>query len=267
VIMLCLAIFCAVGAIFARRVGVALIPAVLFAIWIDAYRSGLFKILYLHRIKFAVAGFLVLLACAGIVATSAKHVLYLPDFQFNGSVGNAVLNQITMRLSDFGELVLNLPGAKFARLRPVILAVGALLALLIGRGFWRARRNLHPTHVYFLVYLAILAIWPFADARFWIPVLPLIGIVVFQAIVPPAPTRPIRCLAIAYFIAYAALSVVAVIYTTRITCSGPRFSKLYGDPGTQARYQSAYANTSSDPDDDWAYDIQRFGMNHRPERN
>ena len=213
-LVLLLAIICLAGSIFARRVGVALIPAVLYAIWLDARQSGLLKTRRFGATARIIIGAGAAAVIAGAAAIALRHLLYLPDFHFGGSVGQAVVRQISMRANDFGELLTNAPVSKVPRLHPLILAAGVLLAVLIGMGFWRTRRHWHATHVYFLAYLAILAIWPFGDARFWLPVLPLIAILVFQAIAPTDhPVLAGRLIA-AYLAVYAGLALIALVYTT-----------------------------------------------------
>jgi hypothetical protein len=253
-----LALLFMAAAMLVRRVGVALIPAVLYAMLPDGRHlaSTSFS-------RFTGKARLSLIACAGlailsVAAVASRWILYMPDFRFRGSLREAVVRQMSMRLTDFGELLINAPASKLGRLHPAIFPAGLLLTVLICVGLWRARRELHPTHVYILAYLAVLAIWPFMDARFWIPVLPLITILVFQAIMPSSHPRIANRLAGAYLAFYTVTVLAALAYTTRITFAGPRFPELYGDQSARNCYEHAWTVRNPDPADDFTFAIRRY---------
>jgi hypothetical protein len=261
--VLSLAILLLAGSVLIRRVGVALIPALVYAVWVDARQNRFLKMPPVGSAgrRLILPGVAVMALFAGLVVL--RHLLYVPDFHVGGSLSHAVLRQLSLRMNDFGELLINLPVSRAVRLRPLVLAGGVLLTVLIGVGLWRTRREWHSTHLYFLTYLVILAVWPFGDARFWIPVLPLIAIVVFQAIAPLDWFTPIGRTAMAYLVVYGILAMVSVLYTTRISYAGDRFSKMYGDPTAGLAYDRAFAGGQLEPTDEWGLIIRRYGLARR----
>jgi hypothetical protein len=239
---------------------VALIPAMLYAVWPEIRRplaANYSRLSGGMRVVCAVAASLAFLIVAAI---GFRHILYLPDFRFGGSIGHFIVGQISKRMSDFGELLINAPEAKLGRFHPLIFGAGLILTVMIGIGLWRSRRDWHATHLYFMAYLAIMAVWPFGDARFWVPVLPLISLLVIQAIVPWNHLRIANWLTSVYLIFYGVAAVAALAYTTRITFAGPRFAELYGVESTRQAYQDAWSGKNIDPNNDWIFVIRRYGM-------
>ena len=118
-------------------------------------------------------------------------------------------------------------------------------------------------HIYLLAYLAILAVWPHRDARFWLPVLPLLAMVVVQAIEPlENPTA--KRLGVAYLCIYGLMAVVAFVYSTRLTYAGSRFPALYGDGAYRQSYEKHWAGKANDPHDTVAELVRNFGMISAP---
>jgi hypothetical protein len=259
-----MALCCVIGAILVRRVGIALVPAVLYAIRPSKRQmSSLKAFLLADKLRlFGVGGVLL-----GIIAGAAlvfRRLLYLPDFHFGGSFGEAIVNQLSMRMTDFAELLINAPSAKLGRLYPLIFVAGAALTVLIFIGLWETRRKLHTMHIYFICYLAILSIWPFFDVRFWIPVLPLITITVVGAISHWSRFRFIHYLTTIYLGYYAILTIVAILYTTRITLAGGSFPEIYGSGSAREAYEHAWSGQAADAGDDKVAVIHRYGMEGAP---
>jgi hypothetical protein len=244
--------------VLVRRVGMALFPAVLFAARPSREQIGRVD-------KGKLAG----IFCGGaaivvVAAIALRKSFYLPDFHFDGSAATAVKEQIRIRMIDFGELLMNLPSAKLGRFSFVVLIAGPVLTVLIGMGLWRTRRRWTPSHVYFMGYLLIMAVWPYNDARFWLPVLPLMAITVMQAIEPWESRRPMRQVVTIYLVIYALAALVAAVYTTRITLAGRRFPELYGSGSTRQAYEDAWGSPSSGPMDEGTAVIRRYGMVSAP---
>jgi hypothetical protein len=116
-------------------------------------------------------------------------------------------------------------------------SIGFFALLLCVAGIWETRRKLDAQVWYVLGFASILLAWPWSDARFWLPVLPLlIGYVLIGArrIVPPSLLRPAI---LAYSVCFCVLGIVALGYSTRLTFAGSRFPELYGDGSLRATYR------------------------------
>jgi hypothetical protein len=259
-----LSIFFAAASILTRRVGVTFIPAVLYALWPGANPRASFRHWLGADKPRALSIVALLLAIVTVAAILSRRLFYVPDWRFGDSVTQALGRQLPLRLSDFGELLLNFPSEKLGPLHPAVYAAGLLLAVLICTGLWRSRRNLRATHVYLMAYMAILIIWPFRDARFWIPVLPLVTLLVFQAVMPLCHFKTIRAVTAVYLAFYALTALAAMAYTTRLTFAAGRFPNVYGDETARAAYHRAASTQPTDPTDDWVFVIRRYGMGGGP---
>ena len=99
------------------------------------------------------------------------------------------------------------------------------------------RREISPTEVYFICYVAILFAWPYYDARFWLPVTPLL--IAYSILAVKRLELPTGVVAI-YCIAFATLGLIAIAYTTRISFAGPTFPDKYGDGQLRSTYCAAF---------------------------
>lgn len=194
-----------------------------------------------------------------VAAFFASRLAYIPDF-YQPNVGHV----LEMRMQDFGELFLNVPASQLGRLHWAVYAAGPILLGLLLLGFYRERRDLRVSHVYLLAYMAILFVWPYVDARFWIPVLPLLAIVILQGFRPFASSKPAMCGVLGYLIIYGFMSLASAAYTTRITFAGDRFPQLYGSGSLREAYLSAWSGSATTGDA--APLIRRYGMKHQPGR-
>ncbi len=241
------------ASILTRRVGIALIPAALYAV---GPPQGLRAWVY-FRGRRAIAWWAIGLSLFIVAVFFAARLAYIPDF-YLPDAGQL----LGMRMQDFGELLLNAPASQLGRLRSAVFAAGPILLCLVLTGFYRERFDLGASHVYLLAYMAILFVWPYVDARFWIPVLPLLAIVVLQGLRPLAASKRARSLIAVYLVAYGFLSFVAAAYTTRITFAGDRFPELYGGGSLRDAYRSAWSGSA--PAGDTGPLIRRYGMKPQP---
>ena len=102
------------------------------------------------------------------------------------------------------------------------------------------RKRVEVIDVYLAGYGAILLVWPYRDARFWIPVFPiLVGYswLVFQW---AGRWRGIRWGAPVYLASYSVLGAVALAYISWISLSGDSFPDRYAGGVYRESYQAAY---------------------------
>jgi len=145
------------------------------------------------------------------------------------------------KLNDWGELVINTSAAKLpAAMRWAVAAGGAAvpLAMLLGA---RQRRRLAAVDVYMASYCAILLVWPYQDARFWIPVFPLL--LGYAGLAAAQYTRfaAVRWTAVAYLSAFGLLGLVALAYSTWISLAHDRFPERFAGGVYRASYHAAWA--------------------------
>ncbi len=161
-------------------------------------------------------------------------------------IAGVIAQNVAWRLREFGEITLNMPQSKAPNSTGAVFSiVGAVVLTVFMWGLWSRKKAVGSTEVYLATYMAILFVWPFYDARFWLPVIPLlIGFVwiggvhahklwsAFQKC-----STPILCVQLMCFLI---LATVALVYSTRITFAGRRFPERYGDGTLLDTYRAAY---------------------------
>ena len=237
-----------VGSIAVRRIGVALVPALLLAM---ASRPEIKTFLRncSARAK-AIAGTVILAGFVGTIWVVARTST-LSDFSKAANkyswIGLA-MKMVSYRLTELGELTMNLPLTKlparlhglipFIGLVPLLFTIAGLLAIV------RKRKHLGPTDAFMVSYMAILFVWPYYDARFWLPVIPLLigysDASIRQAIKFGMP----KALAAVYISAFVILGIASIGYSTRITFAGSKFPDVYGDGTLRPTYCAAFQSCS-----------------------
>jgi hypothetical protein len=226
------------AALTVRRVGLALVPALLWSIFshseVRSYMrrlSGLTKI----GILLGMAG------ASGITAWVVKETSTLRDRQSVVSgLPDVISRTLIGRFRELSEIGLNVPFSALppALRLPALLAGGLLLALVLGgvimslRGFWRGSwREVHVTAIFFTTYCLIIFCWPYYDPRFWLPVIPLLaayaGLSVKHAIARHRFWE--GCLRV-YLAIFVLIGTMTLGWSTAITFSGKQFPDTYQRP-------------------------------------
>ncbi len=223
-------------AISLRSVGIALGPAIVFACRPENAGKRLEAWIGKDRRRGAV----ILAGVAGAIALGCNLLIrtqYIQEMIRDWCGWNHLTR---LRLEDWGELLLNSSQAKlpgpFQELVPAMGGVGGLL-LALGAVL---RKRVEVIDVYLAGYGAILLVWPYRDARFWIPVFPiLVGYywLVFQW---AGRWRVIRWGAPVYLASYSVLGAVALAYSSWISLSGDSFPDRYAGGVYRESYQAAY---------------------------
>ncbi len=233
---LVLAAALAVLAISIRLIGVAILPALGFAVMKAVLRTGRARRQMMAASTIAVTG------SAAIVIFLARHSLarYLGGFG-EGWEGN-VMMLASMRfgviLANLSELFMNLPHKVVPSWNVLSVAVGVVPALILLLGL-RGLKGTTATGVYAAASIAILFLWPYNAVRLWVPMAPLIFLHLTRTLSEMLEgnrdmgwiRRPLAGLAGVWAIWFLATGMGALAYSTLITFSGSRFSSLYGSNG------------------------------------
>ena len=238
-------------AIGIRTHGISLLPAFVFAMGQRLLDGG-------SRVRLSRRA-VALLVVSGLVAvTAAICMIALGSTDYgryslltsDNDSADRIRQTLVMRADNFAELVINVPQGKAPLLvQPLYTLAGSLCitsfaaALICGLRTWRA------SDVYVAAYLAILAVWPFSDARFLVPIIPLMWSTMLCQLRPSSRTGFIT---VASFIAWFAITgTLALWFSTRITLAGDNFPNVYSSALLNT-YRSAYGQPeipSSDPAD------------------
>lgn len=127
------------------------------------------------------------------------------------------LRAIDYRLLEFGKLAVNAPERALRMVLPgklwqlPVYLMGACVLTLLVVGLWQQRRRLTAVHAYLLGYLALQLPWLSYDARFWLPVMPLMLPVMIEPLrsIQRRFPKAARRVGVGYGLAYASVGVLA----------------------------------------------------------
>lgn len=232
-----------VVSVLIRPTGIALFPCL---VWSLGAHLGLGRILLRNK--------RLLIGCGALTALlgAAAAMFLLRTIYVRGALlvfahqglGHGILDILRFREQEIGELFLNVPATKLGPFVPLVRVSGVagLAVLLVNARHCR----MGTVEAFLTAYLFILLLWPYADARFWVPVLPLILAELFSAARPWTFSGWKKGLSVVYAAAYALMGVAALAYSTWITFSGPKFPLRYGDGKLRATYQAFYSQRRPD---------------------
>jgi hypothetical protein len=235
-----LAILVALAAISVRTVGISLLPAIVFA----SLPIGLVERcgeLARRRRAGGVGIALALIGGAVIACPLIVRTQYFANFLAAWFETYGLDDLAGAKLSDWGELVVNTSAAKLpASLRGGVAAAGLLVPILLVLGA-RQRRRLAPVDVYTASYLAILLVWPYQDARFWIPLFPVFLGYAWLALARFTEYRVVRWAGLTYLTAFSLLGVVALAYSSWISLAHDRFPERFAGGVYGGSYHAAWS--------------------------
>jgi hypothetical protein len=110
------------------------------------------------------------------------------------------------------------------------------------------RRQFSSPEIYFICYVGIILVWPYGDPRFWLPILPLVMVYARLGLSSWLRTNRWAPVLGAFKLAFALTGVIALIYTTRLSLSGPAFPLLYATGPLRATYCAAQNGCGEDFD-------------------
>ncbi|HXN45044.1 MAG TPA: hypothetical protein VN893_00290 [Bryobacteraceae bacterium] len=230
-----------IASVGVRRVGVALIPA---AVYLLVVEYGVRA--HWMRLSVQMKGAAVLVGAAA--SALLGYVIYgtstLRDFTGalkNGSLSEMAVRIVTHRLKELGEIALNVPAAAVPRNgQNILLMVGLLVFALVCGGVRLRRKQFGAVEVYFISYVAILFVWPFADPRFWLPVIPLLIAYAGLSLGRLARRAVAREILRSYVVLFAVMGLVALATSTALTFSGSRFPEAYAYEEFHSTYCAAW---------------------------
>jgi 4-amino-4-deoxy-L-arabinose transferase-like glycosyltransferase len=225
-------------AFLTRTVGIALVAA-LFAALIWEYRKLLLDLVRKNWVL--VLAFLLSVAVLLIFSRQLglNHYTGVMSKQFKE--GLRFSDVISWHFSEWGEILLNTSKFKVVGYLPGSLGIWlfAIIGILGICGFVYIcfiKKNSIPLIVkaYLFFYILLMFNWPFADPRFWVPVIPLIAAVVSQTSF--SRNQVVKMFSVFFFLVYTVLGLVSLGYMTYTSFNKKEFSK------TQAKgvYRNEY---------------------------
>lgn len=164
-------------------------------------------------------------------------------FERQGIIGFFVSN-FGFRLLEMGEIAMNFPENKIPDASPLFYAIGLAGWVCVAIGaVWLLRRGMMPLVAYMIAYICLMIAWPYYDTRFWIPLLPIFALAVWGGLVDLSTNNKAfrRCLT-GIFAGYILLGLLALVFSSRISLSGPMVSEYFGEETTRMTYREALQN-------------------------
>jgi hypothetical protein len=224
------ALILAIAAVLTRAIGVTLFPV--FALVLIRKLRFDFHI----RKKKKLWVVLALIGCVvGIISTqlffrTMYGRMFLGEYASQGGLLWTVFKTVLLRVRELGVVTLNTPPTKVPLINRISWLIGAMSMTLLGLNLYRRRRELAAADIYLFSCFGGLLLTPWAqDARYWIPILPVLVIISVAEISSLSQTsRAVEFAGYLLCFVYIAMGLIATGYSTRITFSNSKFPDLYG---------------------------------------
>jgi len=165
----------------------------------------------------------------------------------NFKISVLVIRTLHYRFKELGMLMVNCPLLKMPVYLQIITEwIGSILFILVLYGLITRQKKIDTSAVYLISYMGILFMWPYPDARFWLPVIPLLTAYFVLAV---KRFRLPMFATMTYYVIYAMLGFAAIAYSTRISYAGSAFPDRYADGSLKSTYCAAFKTCldSGDP--------------------
>ncbi len=231
----------AILSINTRAVGITLMPPILYAVlpkgffrWFRTNWGALTKrsaTIYLT---------LCLMILCGVLFFIFNKLYFEEALKvFSEDITAAQLFKIKLR--DWGELAANIPASKIPdMLHSGVIIIGGAFLFLFLKGVWLRRDSLNVLDIYAISYMAVLIVWPYSDARFWMQILPVAMAYVARNFESGRCAKPVLQAFAGYVGTFSLMGVAALSYSTWISLSGDNFPERYGDYNYRPSYKMAF---------------------------
>lgn len=223
-----IAIAASLLAIAIRTAGVALLPGVVWALARPAILRWRASGVLSRQLSSIVL-------CATILAVVSGYLLFRTKYVqgmlllYKDGLADRLLSTLLLHVKELGELFINAPISRAGEtLHPVYLLAGFALSIMFAIGLPRRLREFSVTETVVLSYAAMIFIWPYTDARFWLPVIPLIWLYVGMGVERVGGGAVGRFAGFVWSVWFGCLGAVALAYSTQISYSGPAFAERFG---------------------------------------
>jgi hypothetical protein len=224
-----------IASVCIRRIGVALIPALLYTVIFPSSRE-----LYLRLSVGIKAAILLVGASFGaVIIWVVRTTSTVQDFSSivkAHTVMDSALGILMFRLKELGEIAVNVPYVALPwMVQESIPVIGILaFALVLAGVAWRKERGLIET--YFISYVAFILVWPFYDPRFWLPVIPFLIAYAGVALKRLVHAEVARQILAVYVMMFVTMGLVTLASNTVVSFSFSGFADTYG----AGQYHSTY---------------------------
>ena len=229
-------------AISVRTVGIALVPAVLWAGAGNRLRAAVQE--NPARSFWAVLAVVALLLIGYYGVAETAYFSQLLAALHRQSFGGMLAENFGWRLQELGAIIVNAPAGRVpSNFEPAFRLAWTGAHVLYLRGLWSRRDSVGSLEVFTVAYSTILLVWPFYGPRFWLAVIPpFLAFVLLGGQLLAASARLRDTAATVLLTAFCTWFLIAggaaLVYSTRISLSGNRFADRYGDGNLRDTYRA-----------------------------
>ena len=159
---------------------------------------------------------------------------------------NVFIQNLLYRILEFGEVFSNMPSSQAPQFLLIFYLVGLVAWMVVLYGAYRLYpcKPFFPLLLYFVSYAALMLAWPFYDPRYWLPLLPVLIIMLLTAVKDlESHWPPARFAFRLYMVVFFVLGSAALLISTRVSLSGKDFSEVFGKRGERRMsYRFAFNN-------------------------
>jgi len=237
-------LFC-ILTVLTRTVGISLLPALVLGVaW--QYKNELKRIVQKNKVLLLA---IVAVGIAGIVFFASK--LKITDYTnllkgpLEKGVGNFIGENLKNHFTELTEVFFNTPSSKLMGYLPGSMGKGLFVVLGVIIFGWLmyntfSKKSNIPFYIrmYLLFYSVIIMNWPYYDPRFWVPVLPLLVVVILQT--PFNSKGWLKGLSRVYLAGYLALGLFAAGYSLYVGMDKERFAQKQASGVYRNEYETIF---------------------------
>jgi len=218
----------AIATFLTRTIGISLLPALVLGImW--QHRQQLRRLIKKNSILLII----IILAGVALIYFGREKVMEYSSFlegPLEKGLGNFIVDNAKHHFAELAELFINMPGNKLMSYLPASLGELAFILLGIVCFAWlmwsmfssRARIPFY-IRAYVLFYMFIIFNWPYYDPRFWLPLLPLMVIIIMRT--PLSKPTWLKGVGRLYLGIYLLLGLLAAAYALYTGFDKERFAR------------------------------------------
>lgn len=218
-------------AIITRTIGLAIIIALVLYLVNNKFIKNryFFNISKAHIILAIISAVTTILLLSILITNTMYFNEALQKYNKGGGILKGILWLWEVRIKELGELGINFPIHKFpSDIRIVFPLFGLIILGTVIYAIFHRINNYRFVDYYIVTYVFILLFWPYADARFWLPITPLMICLIGNTI-GKISHENIRKAFTVYLLIFMIIGFGELYHSTRITFAGNRFPEYYGD--------------------------------------
>ncbi|SDD42007.1 hypothetical protein SAMN05216464_101684 [Mucilaginibacter pineti] len=245
--------------LYVRTAGIALVIGVLlYLIYSNKYKLLNNKKLLIIPLVLIVIGFGAFIFNLHFIE---KKVAYIAQLNLGLMIHQpaSILGRLAIHFKELGEILINIPHSKLSSIvNPAIagyllIIAGILLCLIFYKAIIKLQLFNTLSFWVFMVYLMMIFLWPFYDARFLTPIVPVLVYSLFYYFTVMFKPRYIRY---GYALMFLLLGFVSLAYSDALSVSNSFFLKHYGfDPSLTDKYRIHFNNQEKNMVNSQQYDI------------